>query len=86
LKRQIELHQGWAFSTAGDSVMAEFGSAVGAARCAIDIQQEHEKLNAALPEKGRMHLRVGVDIGDLVVKDNGSVRLSRNQANWLDER
>ena len=63
----IARHRGRIFTTAGDSVMAEFASAVEAVRCAAAIQQEIERRNADLPEPGRMLFRVGVNLGDVMV-------------------
>ena len=63
----IARHRGRIFTTAGDSVMAEFASAVEAVRCAAAIQQEIERRNADLPEPRRMLFRVGVNLGDVMV-------------------
>ena len=63
----IARHRGRIFTTAGDSVMAEFASAVEAARCAPAIQQEIERQNADLPEPGRMLFRLGVNLGDVMI-------------------
>ncbi|MCE3249342.1 MAG: putative adenylate class-3/4/guanylyl cyclase, partial [Geminicoccaceae bacterium] len=63
----IARHHGRIFTTAGDSVMAEFASAVEAVRCAAAIQQEIVRRNADLPEPRRMHFRVGVNLGDVMV-------------------
>jgi adenylate cyclase len=63
----IARHHGRIFTTAGDSVMAEFASAVEAVRCAAAIQQETERANADLPEPRRMLFRVGVNLGDVMV-------------------
>ena len=63
----IARHHGRIFGTAGDSVMAEFASAVEAVRCAAAIQQENQRQNAHLPEPGRMLFRVGVNLGDVMV-------------------
>jgi adenylate cyclase len=63
----IARHHGRIFTTAGDSVMAEFASAVEAVRCAAAIQQEVERRNADLPEPGRMLFRVGVNLGDVMI-------------------
>jgi adenylate cyclase len=63
----IGRHHGRIFTTAGDSVMAEFASAVEAVRCAAAIQQEIERRNAELPEPRRMRFRVGVNLGDVMV-------------------
>ena len=65
----IGRHHGRIFTTAGDSVMAEFASAVEAVRCAAAIQQEIERngVNAELAEPRRMLFRVGVNLGDVMV-------------------
>ncbi len=60
------------FGSAGDSVIAEFASPVEAVSCAVDIQRELEQLNGDLPEDRRMQLRIGVNLGDVVVKRVGS--------------
>lgn len=57
--------------TAGDSVLAEFASVVDAVRCAVAIQQALAKANDALPAQRRMALRIGVNIGDVMVKEGG---------------
>jgi class 3 adenylate cyclase len=65
----IEAAHGQIFGTAGDSVLAEFPSIVEAFYCAVAIQQALAKANAALPEEQRMHLRIGINVGDVMVKD-----------------
>jgi adenylate cyclase len=63
----IGQHHGRIFTTAGDSVMAEFASPVEAVRCAVAIQREIARRNADLPEPRRMLFRVGVNLGDVMV-------------------
>jgi len=62
-------HGGRLFNTAGDSILAEFGSAVEAVRCAIAIQDELRLLNSASDAEGQMQFRIGVNIGDVLVED-----------------
>ena len=66
----IAFHGGRIMSTAGDSVLAEFASAVEAVRCAVEVQEALKTSNDALPEKSRMYFRVGVNLGDVVVKND----------------
>jgi class 3 adenylate cyclase len=66
----IARHNGRIFSTGGDSVLAEFGSAVEAVRCAISIQEELRVCNAELPDDRRMQFRIGINVGDVMVKDD----------------
>jgi class 3 adenylate cyclase len=65
--RFIARHEGRIFGSAGDSVLAEFASAVEAVRCAMAIQDELRVRNAALVEGHRMHFRIGINIGDVMV-------------------
>jgi adenylate cyclase len=55
--------------TAGDSVLAEFASVVDAVRSAVAIQQALAKANEPLPEDSRMQFRIGINVGDVMVKD-----------------
>lgn len=60
-------HQGRIFGTAGDSVVAEFSSPVEALRCAQDIHQSIETIDADLPEPVRMRFRIGINLGDVLM-------------------
>ena len=63
---------GRVFGSVGDSLMAEFQSAVNAVSCALAIQERIGAENAALPVTARMQLRIGVNLGD-VIEEKGSV-------------
>src|SRR5215468_5258145 len=65
---RISEHTGRIFGTAGDSVMAEFTSAVQAVRAAVAIQQALQRRNADLPEGRRMEFRIGINLGDVVAE------------------
>ena len=65
----IARHDGRIFGTAGDSVVAEFGSAVEAVRCAMSIQEELRVRNAELVEDRRMRFRIGINVGDVMVEN-----------------
>ena len=64
----IARHRGRVFGSAGDSVLAEFASAVEALRCAVQIQQELEKRNGELSQERRMRFRIGVNVGDVMIE------------------
>jgi len=64
----IEFHEGRIVGTAGDSVLAEFGSPVEAVRCAVEIQDALKTRNDSLPEAQRMQFRIGVNLGDVMEK------------------
>jgi len=67
IDHEITRHHGRVFGSAGDSVIAEFPSAVEAVRCAIAIQETVERQDGVLPEERRMRLRIGVNLGDVIV-------------------
>ncbi len=60
---------GRVFNTAGDSVLAEFPSAVEALRAAIEIQESIRTRNLGVPEARHMRFRIGMTIGDVVERD-----------------
>jgi TolB-like protein len=61
---QIKQHRGRIANTAGDSVLAEFGSAVEAVRCAMALQET--LLNQ--DQGGGLQVRIGIHLGDVVDK------------------
>ncbi|QEX16431.1 hypothetical protein FRZ44_17240 [Hypericibacter terrae] len=67
----IERHTGLIAGTAGDSVLAEFASVVDAVDCAAKIQQAIAAANADEPPERRMVFRIGINVGDVMVKDGG---------------
>jgi class 3 adenylate cyclase len=69
----IRRYGGRIANTAGDSVLAEFGSPVEAVRSALDIQTGIETRNGSLPESRRMQFRIGVHLDDVIVQDNGDL-------------
>jgi adenylate cyclase len=54
--------------TAGDSVLAEFPTALDAAECAVEIQRVLRARNAGLSEDRRMEFRIGVHLGDVMAE------------------
>ena len=64
----IRDHGGRIANTAGDSVLAEFPSAVDAVQCAVAAQEGIREANAGVPEDGRLQFRIGIHVGDVVVR------------------
>ncbi len=60
-------HGGRVVGTAGDSLLVEFASAVAAIECAVAVQRGMAERNADLPDGQRMLLRIGVNIGEVIV-------------------
>src|SRR5215470_10164112 len=71
LDRLITAYHGRIFNTAGDSVVADFASAVEAVECAIAVQEEIAKENENRPAGERMRFRIGVHLGDVIVEGEG---------------
>jgi class 3 adenylate cyclase len=65
----IARHRGRIANTAGDSVLAEFASVLDAVRSAIEIQEALQRANEGEPEGRRMRFRIGVNVGDVMVKE-----------------
>src|SRR5262249_47922938 len=59
-------HGGRVIDTAGDGILAEFGSVVNAVECAMAIQKTMAERNTQVEEPRRMHLRIGVNQGDVI--------------------
>jgi class 3 adenylate cyclase len=65
----ITEHGGRIIDTAGDGILAEFGSVVNAAECAVAIQRTMAQRNAGVEETRRMRFRIGINQGDVVFDD-----------------
>jgi TolB-like protein/class 3 adenylate cyclase/Tfp pilus assembly protein PilF len=69
LQPLVAKHHGRIVKLMGDGVLVEFASAVNAVECAIELQVAMERANRNLPENRRIVLRVGVNVGDVIVED-----------------
>jgi class 3 adenylate cyclase len=65
----INSHNGRITGTAGDSVLAEFPSVVEAVDCAVKIQDALAAANEDFPDEHRLQFRIGINVGDVMVKD-----------------
>jgi adenylate cyclase len=72
-RSQIESNQGRVIDMAGDSVLAVFETATGAVSAAVCIQRELNASGEAVAEDQRMRFRIGVHMGDLIEKADGTV-------------
>ncbi len=64
----IETYHGRVFGSAGDSVIAEFGSPVDAIVAAVEFQKNLRDRNNEVPTEDQMQFRVGLNIGDVIVE------------------
>ena len=69
LNNLLKKYKGSVFNTAGDSVLAEFPSAVNAVECAVDFQNEIKERNGSDKTETKLEFRIGINMGDVVQKD-----------------
>ena len=84
IDRNIEHYSGRIFNTAGDSVMAEFGSTVEAVRCALEIQEEIVAHNTDKPESEKMWFRIGLNVGDVIIEGDDLIGDGVNIASRME--
>ena len=72
-RTQIEVHHGRVIDMAGDSVLAVFDTATGAVAAALAVQEGLAAIAADVPEDRRMRFRIGVHLGDVMEKTDGTV-------------
>ena len=72
LEKLLKNYGGSVFNTAGDSVLAEFPSAVAAVECGSDFQKEIKNRNSSIDTSVKLEFRIGINMGD-VVKKNGNL-------------
>jgi adenylate cyclase len=66
----ITAHGGRITGTAGDSVLAEFHSVVDALDCAVKMQDAIAVANENQPPQHRLQFRIGLNVGDVMVKED----------------
>lgn len=69
---KIEAHQGRILRTMGDGLLVEFGSAVDAVRCAVELQRAMPAHAPGAPLDRRIRFRIAIDMGD-VIEDDGII-------------
>ena len=72
-RRQIEASQGRVIDMAGDSVLAVFETATGAVSTALAIQEAIKASSDDVPEDRRMLFRIGVHLGEVIEKTDGTI-------------
>ncbi|TPK90032.1 adenylate/guanylate cyclase domain-containing protein [Mesorhizobium sp. B2-4-17] len=68
LSPTVAQHHGRVVKVMGDGVLVEFGSAVDAVQCAVELQKGFNNANLGAPETSRIILRIGVNLGDVIVE------------------
>ena len=72
-RQQIEAQHGRVIDMAGDSVLAVFETAVGAVSAALAAQHDLQAAQSSLPDERRLRFRIGVHLGDVIEKADGTV-------------
>jgi len=72
-RAQVEANAGRVIDMAGDSVLAVFETAAGAVSASLGVQQALAASASATPEDRRMRFRIGVHMGDVIEKADGTV-------------
>jgi TolB-like protein/Flp pilus assembly protein TadD len=68
IERVVDTFRGRVVDSPGDNLLAEFPSAIGSVRCALEIQRALALENAKLAADRRMPYRIGIHLGDVVVE------------------
>src|SRR5262252_2405126 len=68
LEPLVAKHQGRIFKVTGDGVLVEFGSAVNAVQCAVDLQHDMAAVNRDQLDDRHIVLRIGINLGDVMVE------------------
>jgi TolB-like protein len=68
LDPKIAEHHGRIVKTTGDGMLVEFASVVDAVRCAVEVQQAMAGLNTGVEADSRIELRIGINLGDVIVE------------------
>src|SRR5438094_8612185 len=67
---KIKEHKGRTVKNTGDGLLAEFASVVDAVRCAAEIQRRMTNRERKVPEEQRIRIRIGVNLGDVIVEEH----------------
>lgn len=67
ITEETSKHGGHIVAVSGDNFLAEFASVVEAMECAVVINAGMAARNAGLPDKNRVELRIGIDLGDITI-------------------
>ena len=76
LDPKVAGHHGRIVKTTGDGLLVEFASVVDAVRCAVEVQQATSDRNAGISADSRIELRIGINLGDVIVEGEGRDRLA----------
>ncbi len=73
---KVAEHHGRIFKLMGDGALVEFASVVDAIACAVTLQRALASRNAETPADRRIELRIGVNLGDVIIEGNDTAMAS----------
>ena len=82
---EIARHHGRIFKVMGDGMLAEFGSVVDAVECAVALQRGLAERNADMPEDQRIQVRIGINLGEVIVEGEDRYGEGVNIATRLEQ-
>src|SRR5262245_23298323 len=82
---EIEKHHGRIFKLMGDGLLAEFASVVDAVECAVALQRGLAERNAIFPEDQRIQVRIGINLGEVIVEGDDRYGEGVNVAARLEQ-
>ena len=82
---EIARHHGRIFKVMGDGMLAEFGSVVDAVECAVALQRGLAARNADVAELQRIHVRIGINLGEVIVDGDDRYGEGVNIATRLEQ-
>ena len=82
---EIARHHGRIFKLMGDGMLAEFGSVVDAVECAVSLQRGLAERNVSVPEDQRIAVRIGINLGEVIVEGDDRYGEGVNVAARLEQ-
>jgi adenylate cyclase len=82
---EVAGHHGRIFKLMGDGLLAEFGSVVDAVECAVSLQRGIGERNASLPPAEQIQIRIGVNLGEVIVEGDDRYGEGVNVATRLEQ-
>jgi adenylate cyclase len=82
---EIQKHHGNIFKLMGDGLLAEFSSVVDAVECAVSLQRGLAERSANVPEDQRFQVRIGINLGEVIVEGNDRYGEGVNVAARLEQ-
>jgi len=70
IREALKKHDGKEIKVIGDAFLVSFATVANAVRCAVEIQEQFGKYNEGAAEKEKTQVRIGIHMGDIIVKDD----------------